>query len=71
MERAFEIKQKAFFFNIQRLSVAKNSLRPKTAPLIILAIKRELLCNFTKTLKGRHFMGHSCMVLKFSMTIDL
>ena len=70
-EKAFLMKQKAFFISFQGLSVAKNCLRPETAPLTILAIKRGLLCNFTKTLKGHHFMGHSCMVLKFSITTDL
>ena len=43
----------------QGLSVARNCLRPETAPLTILAIKRGLLCNFAKNFKGRHFMGHS------------
>ena len=43
----------------QGLSVARNCLRPETAPLTILAIKRGLLCNFTKKFKGRHFMGQS------------
>ena len=32
----------------QGLSVARNCLRPETAPLTILAIKRGLLCNFAK-----------------------
>ena len=31
------------------------------APSTILAIKRGLLCNFAKHLKGRHFIGHSGM----------
>ena len=43
----------------QGLSVARNCLRPESAPLTILAIKRGLLCNFAKNFKGRHFMGHS------------
>ena len=34
----------------QGLSVARNCLRPETAPLTILAIKRGLLCNFKKVL---------------------
>ena len=54
----------------QGLSVARNCLRPKTAPLTILAIKRGLLCNFAKTFKGRHFMGQSNMGLEFSITIE-
>ena len=41
------------------LSVGKNCLRPETAPLIILPVKSGLLRNFTTTLKGCHFMGHS------------
>ena len=53
----------------QGLSVARNCLRPETAPLTVLAIKRGLLCNFAKTFKGRHFMGHSGTDLKFSITI--
>ena len=47
-ERAFKMKQKAFFIIFQGLSVAKNCLRPDTAFLTILAIKRRLLWNFTK-----------------------
>ena len=56
---------------LQKLSVARNCLIPETAPLTVLAIKRRLLCNFAKTFKGRHFMGHSGMDSKFSMTIEL
>ena len=37
----------------QGLSVAKNYLRPEAVPLTILVIKRGLLCNFAKALKGR------------------
>ena len=39
----------------QGISVARNY----PAPSSILAIKRELLCYFAKSFKGRHFMGHS------------
>ena len=53
------------------LSVAKICLRAENVPLTILAIKRGLLCVFAKTLKDRHFMGHSKTVLKFAITIDL
>ena len=35
MKRAFEVKQKAFFINFKALSVAKNHLRPESAPLKI------------------------------------
>ena len=35
----------------QGLSVARNCLRPETAPLTILAIKRGFLCNFAKNLR--------------------
>ena len=49
----------------QGLSVARDCLRPETAPLTELAIKRGLLCNFTKTFKGHHFVGHSGTDLKF------
>ena len=59
-----------FFINFQGLSVAKNFHRPETAPLNTLAIKKGLLCNFSKTLKGRHFMGKSNTGSKFSITID-
>ena len=41
------------------------------ALLTVLAIKGGFLCDFTKILKGRHFMGHSGTGLKFSITIDL
>ena len=34
----------------QGLSGARNCLRPETAPLIILAINRGLLCNFAQKL---------------------
>ena len=54
----------------QGLSVARNCLRPETAPLTILAIKKGLLCNFAKNFKGRHFMGQSSTGLKFSITIE-
>ena len=57
-KRAFKIKQKTFFLIIfQGLLVVKNCLRPETAPLTMLAIKRGLLCNFAKPLTGRHFYG--------------
>ena len=32
--------------SFQGLSVAKNCLKPETAPLTVLAIKRGLMCNF-------------------------
>ena len=51
----------------QGLSIARNCLRPETAPLTILAIKRGLLCNFAKNFKGRYFMGKSSTGLKFSI----
>ena len=54
----------------QGLSVARNCLRPKTAPLTILAIQRGLLCNFAKTFKGRRLRGQSITGLKFSITIE-
>ena len=41
----------------QGISIARNC----PALLIILAIKRGLLCNFAKKFKDRHFMGHSGM----------
>ena len=43
----------------QGLSIIRNRLRFETAPLTTLDIKRGLLCNFTKSFKGCHFMGHS------------
>ena len=63
------MKQKAFFMIFQGLSVPRNCLRPETAPLIMLAIKRGLLRNFAKNFKGRHFMGQSSTGLRFSITI--
>ena len=50
-----EIKVK-FFISFQGLSVAKNCHRPESAPLNTLATKTGLLCNFTKTSKGSHFI---------------
>ena len=35
MKRAFEVKQKAFFIIFKGLSVAKNCLRPESAPLVL------------------------------------
>ena len=62
---------KMYFFTIfQGLSVVRNCVRPETASLTVLAIKRGLLCNFAKIFKGRHFMGHSGTDLKFSITIE-
>ena len=54
----------------QGLSVARNCLKPETAPLAILAIKRGFLCTFAKTFKSRHFMGNSGTGLKFLITIE-
>ena len=54
----------------QGLSVDRNCLRPETAPLTVLDIKRGLLCNFAKTFKSRHFMGCNGTGLKFSITIE-
>ena len=34
-------------------------------PLTILTIKRELLCNYSKTLKGRYLMRHSGTFKKY------
>ena len=67
-KKAFEMKQKAFFINFQGFSVAKNCIRPEAAFLIILDIKRGILCNVTKKLL---LMGHSGTGFKFSFTIDL
>ena len=64
------MKLKVFFMIFKGLSVARNCLRPKTAPLTVLAIKRGLLCNFVKTFRVRHFIGHSATDLKFSITIE-
>ena len=54
MKTAFKMKQKVFFINFQGLLVVKNFLRPETALLTILAIKRGLLSSF-KTLNGLSF----------------
>ena len=64
------MKWKALLIIFQELSVARNCLRPETAPLNILAFKRGLLRNFA-TLKARHLMGHSGTGLKFSVGTDL
>ena len=55
---------------IQGLSVARNCLRPETAPLTVVASKRGLLCYFAKTFRRRYFVGHSETDLKFSITIE-
>ena len=54
----------------QGLSVVRNCLRPETASLTVLAIKRGLWCIFAKTFKVPHFMEHSGTDLKFSITIE-
>ena len=54
----------------QGLSVARNCLRLETTLLTVFALKRGILCNFVKTFRGRHFMGHSGTDLKFSNTIE-
>ena len=54
----------------QGLSVARNCLRAEAAPLTVLAIKRGLLRNFTKSFKCRHVMGHSGTHLKCSISIE-
>ena len=41
MKIAFKMKWKVFLITFQGLSVAKNCLRPETAPLTILAFKRD------------------------------
>ena len=45
------LNKKYFSWFFQGLSVARNCLGPETAPLAILAIKKELLCNSTKNFK--------------------
>ena len=35
MKKAFEVKCKVFFINFKEVSVAKNCLRPESAPLKI------------------------------------
>ena len=54
----------------QGLLVARNCLRPETASLTVLAVKRRLLCNFAKNFKDRHFLGQSSAGLKCSVTIE-
>ena len=48
----------------QGLSVARNCLRPETAPLTLLDIKRELLRNFPKKFNDCHFKGKTFKVLE-------
>ena len=55
----------------QGLSVARNCLRPETAHLSILAIKRVLLCNFAKKIKGCQFMGHSGTGFQLLLILNL
>ena len=62
------------FMVFQGLSVARSCRRTETvsltAPLTLTLFKRGILCNFAKTFRGRHFMGHSGTDLKFSITIE-
>ena len=46
MKRAFELKQKAFFIIFKGLSIAKNCLRPESAPLNQLVFQENKICNF-------------------------
>ena len=71
MKRAFKMKYRAIFIIFKRFSIAKSCLKPQTAFLTILAIKRGLSWNFAKSLKGCQVMGHSGTGLKSSATIDL
>ena len=68
MKRVFKKNLKTFFIIFPGLSVARNCLRPETGPLTVLGIKKGLLNNFTKTLKGRNFIGQSATGLQFSIT---
>ena len=47
--------KKYFSWLFKGLSIAKNC----PTPVNILNNKRELLCNFAKKIRGRHFMRHS------------
>ena len=58
------MKLKVFFMIFQGLSVARNCLRPETAPLTLLDIKRELLRNFPKKFNDCHFKGKTFKVLE-------
>ena len=62
--------KKKHFHQFSMALTCQNCLRPETTPVTKLTINRGLLCNFTKNLKDRHFMGHSITGLKFSITID-
>ena len=70
-KRVFKMKKQYFSSTFKGFTLPKICLRPGTAPLTILAIKIELLCNFKKTLNGCHFIGHSGTGLKFSIIIHL
>ena len=39
-KRAFEVKQKVFFIIFKGLSIAKNCLRPKSAPIILRFLRK-------------------------------
>ena len=56
---------KLFFIIFHGLSVAKKFFRPDYVAITIFAIKRGILCNFAKTLKDCHFMGHCDTTLTF------
>ena len=62
------MKKKSLFIIFHQLLVVKYCLRPEIASLTILGVKRGLSCNFAKTLKDRHFTGHSSRDSKFSIT---
>ena len=65
------LNKKYFSSVFKGFQLPKNCLKPETALLTLLATKKRLLCNFTKTLNCDHFMGHSGKGLKFSIAIDL
>ena len=54
----------------QGLSVARNCLRPETAPLTILAIKRGPLCNFAKKLSAAILWDKAARIWTFQLLLN-
>ena len=75
-KRAFEVKSKTFFIIFKGLSVAKNCLRPESAPLIAGFCNSVANCSLTLTpdlvsLSKPKFLNTFTLFCKFSTnTID-
>ena len=61
-KRAFKVKQKAFFIIFKGLSIAKNCLRPESAPLIQ-ALLKKLKKWFSVSIKNQDLILYYCWLM--------